>query len=71
MEDARIPVRYAHCELEGFGLADNWRNPTLERFSLTERIGEPMRPRSYEMCKTVVMQGEDFRQKFRPDDHRL
>jgi DNA replication protein DnaC len=40
-------------------------------FSLTERIGEPMRSRLYEMCKTVVMQGEDFRQKFKPDEHRL
>ena len=153
MEDARIPVRYAHCELEGFGLTDNWRNPTLERakslserfaqeyptstpfgllfmgppgvgkthlavgiirklirdksvrclfrtfpdslnevtilttnyleqedlksarksvsFSLTERIGSPTRSRLYEMCKTVVMQGEDFRQRFKPDEHRL
>ena len=209
MEDARIPVRYAHCELEGFGLTDNWRNQSLEKaksisesyareyptstpfgllfmgppgvgkthlavgivrklireksvpclfrafpdllkeiqrsysavsmsselsllqpvleaevllldelgaqspsawvketvayilnyryaenkvtilttnyldqedlksarksvsFSLTERIGEPMRSRLYEMCKTVVIQGEDFRQRFKPDEHRL
>jgi len=40
-------------------------------FSLTERIGEPMRSRLYEMCKTVVIQGEDFRQRFKPDEHRL
>lgn len=40
-------------------------------YSLTERIGEPMRSRLYEMCKTVVMQGEDFRQKFKPDEHRI
>jgi len=40
-------------------------------YSLTERIGETMRSRLYEMCKTVVMQGEDFRQKFKPDEHRL
>jgi DNA replication protein DnaC len=40
-------------------------------YSLTERIGEPMRSRLYEMCKTVVMQGEDFRQRFKPDEHRL
>ena len=209
MEDARIPVRYAHCELEGYGLTDNWRNESLERaksyadrfareyptstpfgllfmgppgvgkthlavgiikklireksvsclfrtfpdllkeiqmsyspvsmsselsllrpvleaevllldelgaqtpsawvketvayvlnyryaenkvtilttnyldkedlrtprksvsYSLTERIGEPMRSRLYEMCKTIVMQGEDFRQRFKPDEHRL
>ena len=209
MEDARIPVRYAHCELEGFGLTDTWRNESLERaksiseryaqeyppstpfgllymgppgvgkthlavgiirklireksipclfrtfpdllkeiqlsysavsmsselsllrpvlesevllldelggqtpsawvketvsyilnyryaenkvtilttnyldqedlksarksvsFSLTERIGEPMRSRLYEMCKTVVIQGEDFRQRFKKEEHRL
>jgi len=40
-------------------------------YSLSERIGEPMRSRLYEMCKTVVMQGEDFRQRFKPDEHRL
>jgi DNA replication protein DnaC len=40
-------------------------------YSLVERIGEPMRSRLYEMCKTVVMQGEDFRQRFKPDEHRL
>jgi DNA replication protein DnaC len=40
-------------------------------YSLTERIGEPMRSRLYEMCKTVEMQGEDFRKKFKPDEHRL
>ena len=40
-------------------------------YSLTERIGEPMRSRLYEMCKTIVMQGEDFRQRFKPDEHRL
>jgi DNA replication protein DnaC len=40
-------------------------------YSLTERIGEPMRSRLYEMCKTVAMQGDDFRQKYKPDEHRL
>jgi DNA replication protein DnaC len=40
-------------------------------YSLTERIGEPMRSRLYEMCKTVLMNGEDFRQKYKPDEHRL
>lgn len=40
-------------------------------YSLTERIGEPMRSRLYEMCKTVVMTGEDFRQKFKPSEHRF
>jgi DNA replication protein DnaC len=40
-------------------------------YSLTERIGEPMRSRLYEMCKTIPMEGEDFRQKYKPDEHRL
>jgi DNA replication protein DnaC len=40
-------------------------------YSLTERIGEPMRSRLYEMCKPVVMQGEDFRQKHKSEEHRL
>jgi len=25
----------------------------------------------YEMCMKVEMQGEDFRQRFKPDEHRL
>lgn len=33
--------------------------------SLGDRIGERMRSRLQEMCITVVMQGEDFRQKVR------
>jgi len=40
-------------------------------YSLVERIGESIRSRLYEMCKTVVMQGEDFRQKFKPAEHRF
>jgi DNA replication protein DnaC len=39
--------------------------------SLIDRIGEPMRSRLYEMCKTIVMQGGDFRQKYKQDEHRL
>ena len=33
--------------------------------SLIDRIGVPMRSRLFEMCKTVVMSGEDFRRKYR------
>ena len=40
-------------------------------YSLAERIGEPMRSRLYEMCMKVERQGEDFRQRFKPDEHRL
>lgn len=32
---------------------------------LTDRIGDRMRSRLYEMCKTVTMQGSDFRQEVR------
>jgi hypothetical protein len=105
MDEARIPARYAHCQLEGFGLTHKWRNESLERaksfaetcyaeskttilttnyldqedlkssrksvsYSLTERIREPMRSRLYEVCKSGVMQGEDFRQKHKSEEHR-
>jgi DNA replication protein DnaC len=40
-------------------------------YLLTERVGEPVRSRLYEMCKTVVMQGEDFRQKYKPQEHQI
>jgi len=33
--------------------------------SLGDRIGERMRSRIHEMCRTVKMDGEDFREKFR------
>jgi DNA replication protein DnaC len=39
--------------------------------TLAERIGEPMRSRLYEMCKTVVMNGDDFRKVYKQDEHRL
>jgi DNA replication protein DnaC len=40
-------------------------------YSLAERIGEPMRSRLYEMCKKIEMQGEDFRQKHKSEEHRF
>jgi len=30
-----------------------------------------MRSRLYEMCKTVVMNGDDFRKVYKQDEHRL
>jgi len=39
-------------------------------YTLAERIGEQMRSRLYEMCKTIVMKGDDFREtvkQVRPD----
>jgi DNA replication protein DnaC len=38
-------------------------------YSLIDRIGVPMRSRLFEMCKTVVMSGEDFRRKYGPRGH--
>ena len=32
--------------------------------SLEDRIGVRLRSRLYEMCKTVIIEGEDFRRKF-------
>jgi DNA replication protein DnaC len=37
-------------------------------YTLAERIGDPMRSRLYEMCKTIVISGDDFRQKIPAED---
>lgn len=42
------------------------REPTLE-----ERIGKRLRSRLYEMCKTVRMNGEDFRKKIKQGSYRF
>jgi DNA replication protein DnaC len=39
--------------------------------TLTERIGEQMRSRLYEMCKTVAMNGDDFREKVKNTKHHV
>ena len=38
-------------------------------YTLKERIGDSMRSRLFEMCKSFVISGEDFRQKV-PAEHR-
>ena len=38
--------------------------------SLTDRIGAPMRSRLYEMCKTIIMNGDDYRQE-KQKEHRI
>jgi len=38
---------------------------------LEDRIGVRLRSRLYEMCKTVIMEGEDFRRKFDAEAHIL
>jgi DNA replication protein DnaC len=39
-------------------------------YSLRDRIGDQMRSRLYEMCKTIVMAGSDFRQKVMDAEYR-
>jgi len=39
-------------------------------YSLRDRIGDQMRSRLYEMCKTIVMAGNDFRQKVLDAEYR-
>ena len=39
--------------------------------ALADRIGERMRSRLFEMCKTIPMSGEDFREKFKQADHHF
>jgi len=40
-------------------------------YSLRDRIGDQMRSRLYEMCKTVVMVGGDFRQNVKDAEHHF
>jgi len=39
-------------------------------YSLRDRIGDQMRSRLYEMCKTIVMVGNDFRQNIMDAEYR-
>jgi DNA replication protein DnaC len=38
------------------------RQPSEE--TLEDRVGARLRSRLYEMCKTVVIEGEDYRRRF-------
>jgi DNA replication protein DnaC len=40
-------------------------------YTLAERIGEQMRSRLFEMCKTLVISGGDFRQKVKQAEHHF
>ena len=46
-------------------------NPKGTTYTLAERIGEQMRSRLFEMCKTVVISGNDFRQKVKQAEHHF
>src|SRR5205823_13842884 len=39
--------------------------------TLWERIGIRMRSRLYEMCKTIRMDGNDFRKAVKQEEHRI
>ena len=39
--------------------------------SLTERIGVRMRSRLFEMCKTIKMDGNDFRKVVKQAEHHF
>jgi DNA replication protein DnaC len=39
--------------------------------TLVDRIGSSMRSRLYEMCKTVIMTGEDYRQEQKQKEHKI
>lgn len=39
--------------------------------SLVERIGDPLRSRLYEMCKTQLMSGKDFRKEIMQAEHHF
>jgi DNA replication protein DnaC len=39
-------------------------------YSLRDRIGDQMRSRLYEMCKTIVVKGQDFRQNVLDAEYR-
>ncbi|HEY0077134.1 MAG TPA: ATP-binding protein [Pyrinomonadaceae bacterium] len=59
-----INTRYNDKKLTIFttNYLDARRQPTDE--TLEDRIGARLRSRLYEMCKTVVIEGEDFRRRF-------
>ena len=59
-----INTRYNDKKLTVFttNYFDTRRSPTDE--TLEDRIGVRLRSRLYEMCKTVIIEGEDYRKRF-------
>lgn len=51
------------------GVIDAPRRATRDE-TLGDRIGERMRSRLHEMCRTITLEGADFRQKFRSASFR-
>jgi DNA replication protein DnaC len=58
-----IGTRYNNRKLTIFttNYSDTRRNPQEE--TLEDRIGVRLRSRLYEMCKTVIVEGEDYRRR--------
>lgn len=53
---------------------DEPKNPSSRKSvsdSLVERIGDPLRSRLYEMCKTQLMSGKDFRKEIMQAEHHF
>lgn len=61
-----IGTRYNDRRLTIFttNYADARRQPSEE--TLEERVGARLRSRLYEMCRTVMIEGEDYRRRFKP-----
>jgi DNA replication protein DnaC len=59
-----IRTRYNDRKLTLFttNYLDTGRGPTDE--TLEDRVGARIRSRLYEMCRTVVIEGEDYRQRY-------
>ena len=59
-----INTRYNDHKLTIFTTNYLDRRRTERDETLEDRIGVRLRSRLYEMCKTVIIEGEDFRQSF-------
>ena len=59
-----IGTRYNNRRLTVFttNYSDERRNPADE--TLEDRIGVRLRSRLFEMCKTVMIEGDDYRRRF-------
>lgn len=59
-----INTRYNNCKLTIFStnFLDVSHHPAEE--TLEDRIGARLRSRLYEMCRTVIVEGEDYRKRF-------
>ena len=59
-----INARYNEKKLTIFTTNYTDTRRTLAEETLEDRIGARLRSRLYEMCKTVVIEGEDYRRRF-------